>query len=165
MYINRDGEIKVRVRGVNSAVRWSAGCNDEVLKAARSGTIEAAEYLKDVIQEKIGTYQSTGGTGGGAWAKLKYETIARKLREFGVGDRPLLASGDLQSSFYIVPGGPGTIAASVSSQDPKLIHHIYGAPRRGIPQRDPMIVTAVEEMDMCHDIIMDAIDDAFARMK
>lgn len=165
MYINRTGEIKVRIRGIDQAIRWAAGCNEMALKGAQDGAVEAAGYLMDVIKEKFGTYQSTGGDGGGTWSKLKFETIARKLRRFGVGDKPLVASGKMRDSFYVKPGGPGTIAASVVSQDDKLLHHIYGAPRRGVPKRDPMLVTAIEEADMCHDIVEDAVNDAMDRFK
>ena len=163
MYINKAGEIKVRIRGVNQVIRWTAGCNETALKGAQKGAIEAAEYLMDVIKEKFGTYQSTGGTGGGPWAKLKFETIVRKLRAYGVGDKPLVASGSMKDSFYVKPGGPNTISASVASKDDKLLHHIYGAPRRGVPKRDPMLVTALEEEDMCHDIVEDAVNAAMDR--
>jgi hypothetical protein len=159
MYINKLGEVKVRIKGIDRTLRELANTNDDTLDAARSGVHKAAEYLMEVIKEKFGVYQDTGGNGGGAWARLKFETIQRKMRKYGVGDKPLIASGEMRDSFYIKEGGEGTIAASVASRDPKLIHHIYGAPRAGVPRRDPMLVTAVEEHDMCHDIVEDEIND------
>lgn len=160
MFINRHGELKVRVRGVDKALRTLANTNEQTRRAAYEGVSEAADYLKDIIQEKIGKYQSTGGDGGGAWAKLKVDTIFRKMKKYGVGDKPLLASGALRDSFYVKKGGEGTISASVASKDPKLVYHIEGNSR--LPKRDPMIVTAIEEMDMCHDIIEDAINKVYS---
>jgi hypothetical protein len=34
---------------------------------------------------------------------------------------------------------------------------VYGAPRAGIPMRDPIRITAKEEMETCHKIIEDKI--------
>lgn len=145
-------DVKVRIRGVDQYIRTLARTNDATRRAANVGVIKAAEHLLQKVREKFGVYQSTGGTGGGSWAKLKYETIARKLRK-GYGNKPLIETGAMRDSFSVVRGGKGTIAASVGSSDPKLIHHIYGAPRAGVPQRDPIRVTATEQMGACHDII------------
>lgn len=158
MFINKSGEIKIRIRGVTSVIRTLANTNERTKKAAYDGTIEAADYLCDVIKEKIGRYQSTGGDNGGKWRKLAFETIKRKMNKYGIGDKPLLASGDLRDSFYVKKGGKGTISASVASTDYKLQWHVEG---RGVPKRDPMMVTALEEADMCHDIIEDAINKVF----
>lgn len=152
-------ELKFRVRGIDTYIRTLAKTNDQTFKAARSGAMEAAEYLLDVILEKIGVYQQTGGDpdGKGRWKKLKYETRRKKLRKYGVGDKPLLASGALKESFKVIPGGKGRLAASVGSDSPYLVYHVYGAPGAKVPMRDPIRITAIEEMDMCHQIIEDAI--------
>lgn len=152
-------EIKVRIRGIDRYIRDLAKTSDETYNAARKGINKAAEHLLKKVVAKIGIYQSTGGPPGGygRWQKLKYETIARKLRKYDVGDKPLLASGDLRDSFSIVKGGKGRLSASVGSDSPYLIHHVYGAPRAGVPMRDPIRVTAIEEMETCHEIIEDEI--------
>lgn len=163
MYINRFGELKVRVRGINQSVRWLAGMRDSTFEAARVGAVKAAEYLMAVIKEKFGSYQATGGDGGGPWKRLSYETNTRKLRKYGFAHKPLIASGDMKESFYVKPGGKGRLSASVASDDPKLIHHIYGAPRANVPQRDPMLISAIEEADMCEDIIRDEVYKVLGR--
>ncbi len=154
--------MKVRVRGVNQSIRWIASVRDSTRHAARLGCIEAAQYLMDVIKEKFGRYQPTGGTNGGAWAKLTYDTNIRKLIKWGFSNKPLIASGDMKESFYVNKASTSTaISASVASDDPKLVYHVYGAPRANVPQRDPMLITAIEERDMCHDIIRDEINKVF----
>lgn len=151
--------LKVRVRGVDTYVRDLARTSTEAHHAARKGVIKAAQHLLKKVVDKIGTYQSTGGppNGYGRWKKLKFETIQRKLRKYGVGDKPLYASGDLKSSFNVIEGGKGRLSASVGSDSEYLVHHVYGAPNAGIPMRDPLRVTAVEERDTCNEIIEDEI--------
>lgn len=150
---------KQRVRGIDTYIRDLAKMNDETYIAARKGTIKAAQHLLDKVVSKIGVYQSTGGMmgGRGRWAKLKYETIQKKLRKYGIGDKPLLASGALKDSFSVIEGGKGRLSASVGSDSKYLIHHVYGAPGAKVPQRDPIRVTAEEERDTCHKIIEDEI--------
>ena len=142
--------LKVRVRGVDRYVRDLAKIDYKTFDAARDGVIEAAEYLLEVVKEKIGVYQP-------GWAKLKYNTIKKKLSRYGVGDKPLLASGAMRDSFKVVKGGKGRLSASVGSDSSYLVHHVYGAPGANVPKRDPIRVTAVEEMDMCHQIIEEKI--------
>lgn len=142
--------LKVRIRGIDTYIRDLAKLESKTYDAAREGTVEAAEYLLEVVKEKIGVYQP-------GWAKLKHETIKKKLYKYGVGDKPLLASGALRDSFSVIEGGKGRLSASVGSDSPYLIHHVYGAPGANVPKRDPIRVTAVEEMDMCHQIIEDRI--------
>lgn len=152
--------LKVRVRGVDTYVRDLAKIDHKTYNAAREGTIKAAKHLLEKVVAKIGVYQETGGPpkGHGRWKKLKYETVQRKVRRYGKGgDRPLLASGDLKESFKVVEGGKGRLSASVGSDSEYLIHHVYGAPRAGIPMRDPIRITATEEMEACHKIIEDEI--------
>lgn len=149
----------MRVRGVDRYIRDLARDNDDNKKAAIRGVRKAAEHLLRVVKSKFGSYQSTGGKpqGMGPWPKLKFETIQRKLRQYGIGNKPLIGSGDMSNSFTVVEGGPGRISASVGSSDPKLVHHVYGAPRAGVPQRDPIMVTATEQRDECHKIIENEI--------
>lgn len=152
---------KQRVRGVDMYIRDLAKISDETHNAARRGTILAAEHLLKKVKAKIGVYQSTGGkpNGHGRWPKLKEDTIWKKMRKYGVGDKPLLMKGEdgLLGSFTVVEGGKGRLSASVGSDSEYLIHHVYGAPGAKVPQRDPIMVTAVEERDACHRIIEDEI--------
>ena len=144
--------LKVRIRGIDTYIRDLAKLDHKTYEAAREGTVEAAEYLLEVVVEKIGVYQP-------GWPKLKYETIKKKLHKFGVGDSPLLASGALKASFRVIEGGKGRLSASVGSDSDYLVHHVYGAPGANVPKRDPIRVTAIEEMDMCHQIIEERILD------
>ena len=151
--------IKFRVRGVDRYVRDLSKTSDEAFMNARIGVEKAAEYLLEKVVSKIGIYQPTGGEprGYGRWKKLKYETVVRKLRKYNVGDKPLYASGALKGSFSVVPGGKGRLSASVGSDSPYLIHHIYGAPGSNVPKRDPVRPTVKEENDKCLDIIKDTV--------
>jgi phage gpG-like protein len=150
---------KVRIRGIDTYIRDLAKVDQRTYYAARDGTIKAADYLLKIIRRKIGVYQSTGGDPGGQgrWKKLKWETIKRKSIKYGVGDKPLLASGDLKDSFSVIEGGKGRLSASVGSDSPYLIHHVYGAPGAKVPMRDPIRITAIEERDTCHEIIEDEV--------
>lgn len=154
-------EYKQRVRGIDAYIRDLAKIDHKTYEAARRGTVFAAGHLLEKVKAKIGTYQSTGGPPGGygRWPKLKYETIKKKLRKYGIGDKPLLMKGEdgLLGSFKVVEGGKGRLSASVGSDSDYLIHHVYGAPGANVPMRDPIRVTAVEERDTCHKIIEDEI--------
>ena len=152
-------EFKTRIRGIDTYIRDLAKLDSRTYSAARDGTVLAAEHLLQKVKDKIGVYQPTGGPPGGhgRWKKLKFETIKKKLRKYGVGDKPLYASGDLKESFSVVEGGRGRLSASVGSSSPYLIHHVYGAPGANVPMRDPIRVTAKEEMEACHKIIEDEI--------
>lgn len=151
--------LKVRVRGIDTYIRDLAKVDRKTYEAAREGTVLAAQHLLEKVRAKIGTYQNTGGPPGGhgRWPKLKIDTIWKKITRYGVGDRPLLMSGDLRDSFTIVQGGKGRLSASVGSDSEYLIHHVYGAPKANVPMRDPIRVTAKEEMEACHKIIEDKI--------
>lgn len=157
---------KVRIRGVNQYVRGLAKTSDATFAAARRGTILAAKHLLSKVIAKFGIYQQTGGDpkGYGRWKKLAFETRRRKFKKYGFLDKPLIGSGDMMDSFSIVEGGVGRLAASVGSDSDVLIHHVYGAPRAHVPMRDPIRVTALEEMDNCSKIIEDEILDEIARL-
>lgn len=151
--------LKVRIRGIDTYIRDLAKLDQRTFNAAQDGIEKAAEHLLKKVVAKIGVYQSTGGPPGGygRWKKLKYETIRKKYFKYGVGDKPLLASGDLKRSFRVVKGGKGRLSASIGSDSKYLIHHVYGAPGASVPMRDPVRVTAMEEMEACHKIIEDEI--------
>lgn len=151
---------KQRIRGIDTYIRDLAKINTKTYEAAREGTVLAANHLFEKVKAKIGVYQSTGGPPGGygRWPKLKYDTIKKKLRKYGVGNKPLLMTGSLGESFTVVEGGKGRLSASVGSDSDYLVHHVYGAPGAKVPMRDPIRITAVEERDTCHQIIEDEIN-------
>jgi hypothetical protein len=152
-------DVKVRVRGVDTHIRDMVKLGIITRESARQGVLEAAKYLLTKIQAKFGKYNSTGGGGqapskGGPWAKLKFESIKRKIMKYGSNRGPLIGSGEMMNSFTVVEASTKqSIAASVGSDDPKLVHHVYGAPGANVPRRDPVFPTAVEEKEKCHDII------------
>ena len=150
---------KVRIRGIDRCIRDLATISQETHYAAERGILKAAEHLLEKVVAKIGVYQRTGGppAGRGRWRKLKHETLKKKAFKYGVGDEPLYASGALKNSFTVVKGGKGRLSASVGSDSEYLVHHVYGAPGANVPMRDPIRVTAVEEMEACHKIIEDEI--------
>lgn len=157
--------LNVRVRGVDTTVRNLVKANENILDEAREGCEDAAEYLMGKIVDKFGTYQPTGGDpkGYGAWKKLSMETRFTKMRKYGFTDRPLIATGATKGSFSIKKAGKGRLAASVSSDSEVLKYHVYGAPRANVPMRDPARVTAKEEKDKCHEIIMKKVQSAIRR--
>ena len=154
-----DRMFKVRIRGIDTYIRDLAKLDDQTFYATEDGIEKAAQHLLQKVVAKIGVYQSTGGkpNGHGRWPKLKHETVKKKMFKYGIGDKPLLASGKLRDSFKIIKGGKGRLSASVGSDSDYLIHHVYGAPGAHVPMRDPIRITAMEEMETCHKIIEDEV--------
>ena len=157
-------DIRVRIKGVDKTVRSLASISDYINDAAHDGCTEAAEHLKNKIEDKVGSYQSTGGPNGGPWPQLTRSTLFKHMR-IGKGDTPLDYTGGLKGSFYVQEGGKGRLSAQVKSSCEYIIHHIYGAPRKHVPKRDPMLCTANEERENCRRIILNAIGEAIRRGK
>lgn len=145
--------ITVKVRGVDAVVRSFDRKKEGIEQALSEGTEEAGDYLIERIEDKFGVYQP-------GWAKLKYETIARKRRR-GAGsnaNKPLIEFGDMMFSFFKKTSAKTRKhIVHISSDDPKLIHHMYGAPAKNVPKRDPVRPTIKEENDKCLEIIKDAV--------
>lgn len=145
--------ITVKVRGVDAVVRSFDRKKEGIEQALSEGTEEAGDYLIERIEDKFGVYQP-------GWAKLKYETIARKRRR-GAGsnaNKPLIEFGDMMFSFFKKTSAKTRKhIVHISSNDPKLIHHMYGAPAKNVPKRDPVRPTIKEENDKCLEIIKDAV--------
>lgn len=145
--------ITVKVRGVDAVVRSFDRKKESIEQALSEGTEEAGDYLIERIEDKFGVYQP-------GWAKLKYETIARKRRR-GAGsnaNKPLIEFGDMMFSFFKKTSAKTRKhIVHISSDDPKLIHHMYGAPAKNVPKRDPVRPTIKEENDKCLEIIKDAV--------
>ena len=157
-------DMRIRIRGVDKTVRSLASISDYINDAAHDGCTEAAEHLKNKIEDKVGRYQSTGGPNGGPWPQLTRSTLFKHMR-IGKGDTPLDYTGGLKGSFYVQEGGKGRLSAQVKSSCEYIIHHIYGAPRKHVPKRDPMLRTADEERENCRTIILNAIGEAIRRGK
>ena len=145
--------IKVRVSGVDAVVRSFDRTVDEIEQALTDGTEEAGDYLIECIEDKFGVYQP-------GWKPLKYETIHRKRRR-GAGanaTKPLIEFGDMMFSFFKKTSAKTRKhVVHIYSNDPKILHHIYGAPSAGVPKRDPVRPTVKEENDKCLQIIKDAV--------
>lgn len=148
--------LSVRVYGLSSVIRKMDNIDSLTEKALRDACRDAGEYLQDCIMDQFGTYQS-------GWDRLKYETIAKE-RKKGYGanaSKPLVMSGDMMMSFKNTVAKTGkTYTAIVRSDDKKLKFHVYGAPRAGVPQRDPVRPVAKEEAEECIDIFNKAIKEA-----
>ena len=145
--------IKTRVTGVDATVRMFDRTKDGIEEALTKGTEEAGDYLIECIEDKFGVYQP-------GWKKLKYETIHRKSRR-GAGanaTKPLIEFGDMMFSFFKrISAKTRKHVVHIYSNDPKIIHHIYGAPSAGVPKRDPVRPTVKEENDKCLEIIKNAV--------
>lgn len=143
--------IKVHVSGVDRVVRELRELGGNIEDALDDACEEAAEYLRDSISDKFGFYQD-------GWDQLKPDTINHK----GGADEPLIESGDMMFSFEIqTSNATRKHTATVYSEDEKLIHHVYGAPRAGVPMRDPVRPTTKEEKDECINIIRDKVKEVW----
>ena len=148
--------IKVDVKGVEEAIRFLDQTDDNIRKGSIIGLREASKYLVDKIKSKFGTYQP-------GWAKLAYDTVVRKVRK-GQSSRPLLATGKMKESVKARNYTSGNrLKSTVYSDDEKIIHHIFGAPRAGVPKRDPMLITTTEEEDEITNIISNAISNEISK--
>jgi hypothetical protein len=154
--------VKVHLKGFDSVIRQFDRTDSDIEEALSDGTEEAAEHLKECIENKFGTYQQTGGRGNGPWERLKYATIARKRKKGNGGNagKPLVDYGDMMFSFDIqTSNARRKHTASVTSDDEKILYHIYGARSRthGVPRRDPVRPTFEEERQTCFGIVIDAV--------
>lgn len=154
-------DVKVRVHGISHVMRELARANKEEEIALRRGVHESAEFLMGKIKEKFGVYQPNGGSGGGPWKQLTFETNMKKLRKWGFTNKPLLGSGALRDSLYIKDTNGKSIMSSVASNSPYMVYHVYGAPARNLPPRDAMLVSAEQYKDDCRKIILDNIYSAY----
>lgn len=152
--------MNIRVRGLSEATRHMDITDEAVRNGIRKGMTEASAYLKDKIKEKFGHYQSTGGSGGGPWKRLDYKTIVRKRKKGfgGNANSPLVKTGKMRDSIVNKVRNDG-MEAIISSNDEKILYHIYGAPRKGIPKRDPMLITSQEEEENVVRILEEAVYD------
>ena len=145
--------IRTRLSGVDAVVRSFDRTRDDIEQALADGTEEAGDYLIECIENKFGVYQP-------GWEKLKYETIYRKRRR-GAGanaTKTLIEFGDMMFSFFKKTSArTRKHVVHIFSDDPKIIHHMYGAPSAGVPKRDPVRPTIKEENDRCLEIIKNAV--------
>jgi hypothetical protein len=143
--------IRVRITGVDAVVRSYDRTKDGIEDALTTGTEEAADYLIDCIQDKFGKYQP-------GWEQLKYETIHRKKMN---KTKPLVEYADMMFSFNkMTSARTRKHIIHVTSNDPKLIHHMYGAPVVNLPKRDPVRPTVKEENEKCLEILRKAVEGA-----
>lgn len=146
--------IKVKIKGVDAVVRSYDRKKEGIEDALTEGTEEAADYLIECIEDKFGVYQP-------GWEKLKPETIFKKVMN---KTKPLVEFGDMMFSFNKRTSvRTRKHVVHITSDDPKLIHHMYGAPGANVPKRDPVRPTVKEENDTCLNIIKDAVRRAFKR--
>ena len=145
--------ITVKVKGVDATVRSFNRKKDGIEDALTEGTEDAADYLIEKIEDKFGHYQA-------GWDKLKDDTI-RKEQSMGYGsnaNKPLVMSADMMFSFdKKTSAKTRKHVVHITSDDPKLQHHMYGAPCAGVPKRDPVRPTIREENEHALDIIKNAV--------
>lgn len=148
-------QIRAHISGVDAVVRNFDRRIDGMEEALDEGCTDAAEYLKERIEDKFGVYQP-------GWKPLQYITRLKKIRK-GNGanaNKPLVDYGDMMFSFDISTSNrtrKHTVA--ITSDDEKLVHHIYGAPRAGVPKRDPVRPTVKEEREKCLEILADRVKE------
>lgn len=148
-------DIRVRITGIDKVIRSFDRKIDGMEEALDEGCIEAAEYLQECIENKFGHYQK-------GWEHLKPETISKKVGKGNDANatKPLVDYGDMMFSFSIdTSNRTRKHTVAVTSDDPKIIHHVYGAPRAGVPKRDPMRPTAKEERQNCIDILVKKVKE------
>lgn len=145
--------ITIKIKGVDAVVRSFDRKKEGVEDALTEGTEEAGDYIIERIEDKFGVYQP-------GWKKLKYETIIRK-KKHGAGanaSKPLIEFGDMMFSFdKKTSAKTRKHIVHITSDDPKLVHHMYGAPSRNVPKRDPVRPTIKEENEEALDIIKEVV--------
>ena len=138
--------ITTKISGVDPLLRNFNRKKKGIEDALTQGTSDAADHLIDCITEKFGRYQP-------GWAKLKPDTVRKKGH-----DEPLIETSDMMFSFYKqISAKTRKHVVWVKSDDPKLPHHMYGAPGANVPKRDPVRPTTKEENDACLEIIAEAV--------
>ena len=149
-------ELRAHISGVDAAVRNFDRRIAGMEEALDEGCTEAAEYLKECIEDKFGVYQA-------GWKPLQYITRLKKKRK-GNGanaNKPLVDYGDMMFSFDIQTSNRSrkhTVA--VVSDDERLVHHVYGAPGASVPKRDPVRPTVKEEREECLRILEETVKEA-----
>lgn len=152
--------MRVHVSGLDKFLRDYDRKNSDIENALHDGVEEATEYLRESMENKFGSYQSSGGTRGGPWDKLKYETIVRKRKKGNGGNanKPLVDYGDMMFSLDMQTSNrTRKHTMTITSDDEKILFHVFGVPRRGVPKRDPIRPTIDEEREMCFKIVADAV--------
>lgn len=145
--------IKMNVSGIDALLRTFDRKIDGVEDALSEGCDEAADYLIECIEDKFGVYQP-------GWAKLTYETVKKKINK-GNGanaNKPLVDYGDMMFSFKkITSNRTRKHTVTVSSDDPRIKWHVYGARGAGVPRRDPVRPTIAEERQKIFEIVKDKV--------
>lgn len=156
--------MKVDVSGLNEIIKELDTMDKSIKVGTRRGLVKSSIYLRDKIKERFGTYQASGGDGGGPWKRLLYATVVRK-RKKGYGtsaNSPLVKTGKLRESIKNRINRAGT-EASIYSNDTRLKYHVYGAPRMGVPKRDPMKITTKEEQENVIEIFKEELLDEISK--
>lgn len=147
--------IRAHVSGIDAVIRNFDRRAEGMEEALDEGCTKAAEYLQECIENKFGVYQK-------GWKPLAYLTRLKKRRK-GNGansNKPLVDYGDMMFSFYIdISNRSRRHTVAIKSDDERLIHHMYGAPRAGVPKRDPVRPTVKEERERCHEILINKVKE------
>lgn len=148
-------QIRAHVSGVDAVIRNFDRRIDGMEEALDEGCTEAAEYLRECVEDKFGVYQP-------GWKPLQYITRLKKRRK-GNGanaNKPLVDYGDMMFSFDLqLSNRTRKHTVAITSDDEKIIHHIYGAPMAGVPKRDPVRPTVKEERENCLQILVDKVKE------
>lgn len=147
--------IRAHVSGIDAVIRKFDRRAEGMEEALDEGCTEAAEYLKECVEDKFGVYQK-------GWAPLQYVTRLKKKRKGnGVNsNKPLVDYGDMMFSFYIdTSNRTRKHTVAVKSDDERLVHHVYGAPNAGVPRRDPIRPTVKEERENCTKILINKVKE------
>lgn len=148
-------EIRAYVTGMDAVIRGFDRRIDGMDDALDEGCIEAAEYLQECIENKFGHYQT-------GWERLKEETVRKKVHKGNAvnANKPLVDYGDMMFSFYIdTSNRTRKHTVAVKSDDPKILHHVYGAPAANVPKRDPVRPTVKEERLNCIDKVVKKVKE------
>lgn len=148
-------EIRAYVTGMDAVIRGFDRRIDGMDEALDEGCTEAAEYLQECIENKFGHYQT-------GWERLKEDTIRKKVHKGNAANanKPLVDYGDMMFSFYIdTSNRTRKHTVAVKSDDPKILHHVYGAPAANVPKRDPVRPTVKEERLNCIDKVIKKIKE------
>lgn len=105
-----------------------------------------AEMLVVAVQDEFET------EGGGEWPELAASTIAKRRKGSG-GVKILQDTGNMAGS---VEASHGSDFAEAATGVSYAIHHVYGAPKANVPQRNPFDIPD-EAFDDALEVLLGAV--------
>lgn len=143
--------VKVTLSGVDALIRKYDKKIDDINDAMESGCDDVGYYLVEKIKAKFPTMTPAH----------KPDTPYREMRRGGASPFAMLEeNGEMKESItYRTSNRTRSHVVNIISNSIKLLWHMHGVPKRGVPKRDPVRPTVREEKQKCLDTIREYIED------